>query len=267
MIINKEKIIETSQVIFCIATGTLVGVLSLVMFYYQNIAIFGFNIGLILSPLIAGYVETYFARKVYGKTTGAISAFILFLVTVLYGFIYINTGLGFNLITIGNATMILLSAFPILIGYLLIVFVFGLLAYLFKNFKKVCFYIKNKVKNSENLKHIKYDSDLSHVDINDLGILFLTTTKHDKKKVLEYKGIFESRVIINNSQKFFNALSDSENVLDNLKKANEQAIVNLSIDLKKNNCNGALDIVFEYDAVGNFGNAYQILVRGTGVRV
>jgi uncharacterized protein YbjQ (UPF0145 family) len=270
MIINKEKIIEALKISFCIAIGTLVGVLSLAILYNYHIDIFGFNLGLIFSPLLAGYVETHFARKICGKTTGAVSAFILFIITVLYGFIYINTGLGLNLMTVGSATIILASAFPILGEYFLIVFVFGLLAYILKDFKKIFFYIKNtiyKSNNYENIKNIKYDSNLNHIDVNDLGILFLTTTRHEKKKILEYNGIFESSVIINNSQKFFNKSSDSEEVIDNLKKATEQAILNFSIDLKKNNCNGALDITFEYDAVGNFGDAYQIVVRGTGIRI
>jgi uncharacterized protein YbjQ (UPF0145 family) len=269
MTINKEKIIEASKISFCIAIGTLVGVLSLAMFYVCHLDILGFNIGLIFSPLLAGYIETYFAKKICKKTTGAVSAFVLFIITVLYGFIYINKGLGPNLMTAGSAVMIITSAFPILGQYFLIVFVFGLLAYIFGHFKKLFDYIINTIKGNkyENIKNIKYDSDLKHININDLGILFLTTTRHEKKKILEYNGIFESRIIINNSQKFFTASTNNEKVIDNLKKATEQAIVNLSIDLKKNNCNGALDITFEYDTVGNFGDAYQIVVRGTGIRI
>ena len=41
-----------------IAVGTATGLTSYFFFLYFNIAIFGWNLGLIFAPLIAGYVET-----------------------------------------------------------------------------------------------------------------------------------------------------------------------------------------------------------------
>ncbi|WP_225370066.1 hypothetical protein [Methanobrevibacter arboriphilus] len=41
----------------------------------------------------------------------------MFFITVLYGFIYANSSLGLNLITIGSAGIILQAAFPIFINY------------------------------------------------------------------------------------------------------------------------------------------------------
>ncbi|MDR1818697.1 MAG: hypothetical protein LBR15_00425 [Methanobrevibacter sp.] len=273
---NKKEIKEILVVSFCIAIGTLSGVLSLALFYYYNIAIFGYNLGLILSPLLAGYVETCFAKKIHGKTTGAVSAFILFIITVVYGFILVNTGLGFNFVTIGSAAFILQAAFPILAEYFLVVFIFGLIAYLTGFFKKILVYIKNGIYKlinytPENLNHGKsltYDPNIEHIDINDLGILFLTTTHTEKNKIKDYKGIFESKIIIHNTKKFVTKSHDnSQKFLDNLKKATEQAIINLSIDLKENDCNGLLDLTIEYDTVGNFGDANQIVVRGTGIEL
>jgi hypothetical protein len=64
---KKKKLTkEIAMATFCIATGTFVGLVSLVLFYSYNLAVFGFNIGLILSPLIAGYVETALSKKIYG---------------------------------------------------------------------------------------------------------------------------------------------------------------------------------------------------------
>jgi len=273
---NKKEIKEILIVSFCIAIGTLSGVLSLALFYYYDIAIFGYNLGLILSPLLAGYVETYFAKKIHGKTTGAVSAFILFIITVVYGFILVNTGLGFNFVTIGSAAFILQATFPILAEYFLVVFIFGLIAYLTGFFKKILFYIKNGVcklvnytpKNLNHEKSLTYDPNVEHTDINGLGILFLTTTHTGKNKIMNYKGIFESKIIIHNTKKFVTkSPNNSQKFLDNLKKATEQAIINLSMDLKENNCNGLLDLTIEYDTVGNFGDANQIIVRGTGIEL
>ncbi|MDR3223712.1 MAG: hypothetical protein LBT66_08300 [Methanobrevibacter sp.] len=272
----KDKIKESLIVSFCIAMGTLFGVLSLFLFYYYDISIFGYNIGLIFSPLLAGYIETYLAKKIHGKTTGAVSAFILFIITVIYGFIIINPGLGFNFVTIGSATVILQAAFPILGEYFLMVFIVGLIAYLTGAFKKILFYMKNGVYklinytpndlNSE--KNINYDPNIEHADINDLGILFLTATHTGNNKIIDYKGIFESKIIIHNTKKFFTKSSNNnQKFLDDLRKGTEQAIINLSVDLKEYDCNGLLDLTIEYDTVGNFGDANQIIVRGTGIEL
>ncbi|MDR2623993.1 MAG: hypothetical protein LBC39_05425 [Methanobrevibacter sp.] len=273
---HKEQIKEMLIVSFCIAVGTLLGVLSLALFYHYNMAIFGYNPGLIFSPLIAGYSETYLAKKIHGKTTGAVSAFILFIITVVYGFILVNTGLGFNFVTIGSAAVILQATFPVLAEYFLVVFIFGLIAYLSGIFKKILYYmintffkfIKYETNDSNHEKSIKYNPNIEHVDINDLGILFLTTTHTGDNKIIEYTGVFESKVIVHNTKKFFTKSSNNNlNFLSNLKKATEQAIINLSIDLKENNCNGLLDLTIEYDTVGNFGYANQIVVRGTGIEL
>ncbi|MDR2830856.1 MAG: hypothetical protein LBB45_07480 [Methanobrevibacter sp.] len=271
----KEKLKEILIVSFCISMGTLSGVLSLFIFYYCNIAIFGYNLGLLFSPLIAGYIEIYLARRIHGKTTGAISAFILFIITVIYGFILANNGLGFNLVTIGSLAIILQSTFPILAEYLIILILFGLIAYLTWIFKNILSHIKNiffklinyTPKDLTHEKNIKYNPNIEHTDINDLGILFLSTTHTGDNKIREYKGIFESKIIIHKTNKFFTNSSNSQEVLDNLRKATEQAILNLSVDLKKKDCNGLLDFTIEYDTVGNFGDANQIVVRGTGIHI
>jgi hypothetical protein len=134
---RKKRIKDISIATFCIVIGALLGIISLFLCYFLNLAIFGFNIGLILSPLIAGYVETILAKKIYKKTTGAVSAFILFSVTVFYGFIYINTGLGFNIITVGSAAIILQAAIPTFVNYFLIVVILGIVSYILGIFKRL----------------------------------------------------------------------------------------------------------------------------------
>ena len=102
-----------------------------------NLAILGWNLGLAFSPLAAGYVETYFANKYMGETTGAVSAFILFAVTVVYGFIIANPTLGFNVITVGALFVILQAAIPTLINYFVIIVVLAVISYMSGIFKKL----------------------------------------------------------------------------------------------------------------------------------
>ena len=82
MKIDKQRLGNLQKAFNVIAIGTLSGLAVYALFLYLNIAIFGWNLGLIFAPLAAGYVETILARRFIGEDIGAISAFILFLVTV-----------------------------------------------------------------------------------------------------------------------------------------------------------------------------------------
>ena len=78
---------QKQQAILCIGLGTGVGLIVYEIFLFFKIAIFGWNLGLIFAPLIAGYVETVLANRLIGENLGAISAFILFVDTTIYSFI------------------------------------------------------------------------------------------------------------------------------------------------------------------------------------
>lgn len=277
---RKQRIKEIALASFCIAMGTLVGLASLFLFYLFNLAIFGFNIGLILSPLIAGYVETYLAEKIYGKTTGAVSAFLLFIITVLYGFIYINTGLGLNLITIGSAAIILQAAFPILVNYFLVVVVLGIISYIFGIFKiildnihyflrKIWFKILKK-EYVEEKGNMDYNEEMDRVDINKLGILFLSISSIPEHHIKEFKGIFEGKILIQNQKSLLNKdLShEGEILIKNLRKARQQALINLTKQAKNEGCDAILDLTIKFDTLGGFKeDNIHIVARGTGVKL
>ena len=110
-----------AKVVISIGAGTGFGLIVYVIFLYLNIAIFGWNLGLIFAPLGAGYVETVVANRLLGRNLGAISAFILFIDTTFYSFILKNPTLGMNLITAGSIIIILQAAFPTLVNYILLV--------------------------------------------------------------------------------------------------------------------------------------------------
>ncbi|KZX15016.1 hypothetical protein MBCUT_18180 [Methanobrevibacter cuticularis] len=277
---RKEEIKKKLIAIFCIVIGTLIGIISLFLFYLFDISIFGFNIGLILCPVMAGYVETYLAERYYGKTTGAVSAFILFIVTVLYGFIFINTGLGFNIISIGSAAVILQAAFPTLVNYFIIVVILGIISYFLGIFirllnfihiltRKAYFiligkeYVKKKGK-------MDYKEEKRSVDINNLGILFLSTTSEPNREIKEFSGFYEGEILIQHSKKLIDSTQDHGNVslLKSLQKAQEQAIINLSDSAKKDKCNAILDLSIEFNRLGGLKeDSIYVVARGTGVRL
>ena len=64
-----DSIVKKRWAIASVVTGTVVGLLSVVICVYGHLEIFGFNIAYIISPLIAGFIETYMAKRTYGKST------------------------------------------------------------------------------------------------------------------------------------------------------------------------------------------------------
>ena len=100
----KETLTDKRWGIIAIVLGILVGFFSALICIRLNLVIFGFNVMYILSPLTAGFVETVIANRKYGKSTGAISALITFILInfygwVLYGYIT-NNPTTLNLITL-----------------------------------------------------------------------------------------------------------------------------------------------------------------------
>lgn len=280
---DKKKIKEFLIGIGCIAIGTAVGIATYVFCLIIHLDILGWNLGLVISPLIAGYVETYFANRIIGETTGAVSAFILFLVTVIYGFILANPTLGLNAITIGSAIIILQAALPTLINYFLIVMIIAIVSYMSGIFKRITDFIyeiylqiRAKLKGEKYIKKEKlpisteYDINKKNIDINKLGVLFLSTTHPWGKEVQNYTGIYEGKIIIKSAQREQIKAKPGErekNLLNSLKQAKDQALLNLCQEVKNDGGNGVLDLTIEYDTLGtNKGdNILQIVAQGTGV--
>ena len=57
-----REISDKRWALAAIFLGTAIGFLSVFICVYWHLAIFGFNIAYVISPLIAGFVETYIAK-------------------------------------------------------------------------------------------------------------------------------------------------------------------------------------------------------------
>ena len=66
---REERLAHLKEAIICITAGTLAGLAVYQFFLYFNIAIFGWNLGLIFAPMIAGTIETLVAQKIIGEDT------------------------------------------------------------------------------------------------------------------------------------------------------------------------------------------------------
>ncbi|WP_405324932.1 hypothetical protein [Methanobrevibacter sp.] len=268
----------------CIDIGIIVGIVTYVICLYTHFDIYGWNFGLVLSPLFAGYAESLAAKRYLEESTGAISAFILFLITVIYGFIIANPTLGFNVITAGSIVIILQAAFPIAVNYFLIATILAIISHVTGVFKKITRFIWNtyekifkkepKTKEIYNEKQTKkihsfYDREL---DMNNLGVLILTMEDSPKElNIIEYKGVYESTHIfsVKRREEIRSGIEDSmeKELLICTKIAEDKALLKLIKQLRADGCNGLLNLNMSIETLGpsKGENLAHVVMRGTGV--
>jgi hypothetical protein len=278
----KDKEIDKKEIFYAVlsvAIGTGSGLLVYGFFLYFNIAIFGWNLGLIFAPLAAGYVETIIANRTIGENIGAISAFILFIDTTFYSFILKNPTLGWNIITAGSIVVILQAAFPTLINYLLLLVIGGFISFFYKTLKRIGRKIKKAVQNqkiigwegsneeleTDFVQH--FDEKESNEKINELDFYFITSSHMNKIKH-ENLGIFHSEIIL---EKDRNLIRDPElyefNTLVNLKEGKDECLIKLAKKIKDKGGNGILDLSLRYSLTGMGGDHIQISAMGMGIYI
>lgn len=275
---REVKIAYIREALLCILFGTLVGLAVYGFFLHFNIAIFGWNLGLIFAPLAAGYAETQLANKIIGENIGAISAFILFFITTFYSFILKNPTLGFNIITIGSIAVILQAAFPTLVNYIILVLGLGILSYISGIFSRIITFLRNKAdyifikyfKKEPRKIEIKtvepFDEKRSNEVINNLDFYFITSTDSLDKKFINL-GLFHATVIIEKDKRLVHSEQDKIELvtLNNFKKAKDECLIKLAKNIKTAGGNGVMDLEIEYGLIGLGGDSYQITTMGIGI--
>lgn len=275
---REVKITYLREAILCIAVGTAVGLAVYGFFLHFNIAIFGWNLGLIFAPLGAGYAETALANRIIGENIGAISAFILFIDTTFYSFILKNPTLGVNVLTFGSIAVILQAAFPTLINYILVVGGLGTLSYFLGIFKRIHTYIKN------NLEYIYYkyvlkkpyeveietvpifDENASNIRINNLDFYFITSTDILDRHHANL-GQFHATVIVERDKRLIHTNPDmgERSVLNKLKQAKDDCLIELTECIKAAGGNCVVDLEIQYGLIGLGGDHFQVNAMGMGI--
>lgn len=211
---EREKRRKFLKEISVIAIGTAVGITTYLICLITHFDIFGWNFGLVLSPLFAGYAESFLAKKYLEESTGAVSAFILFIITVVWGFIISNPTLGFNIITAGSIIIIIQAAIPTATNYFLIGMTLAIISHISGIFKKITnFFYKRylqlmgklnldpRIIREENAEE-KYHFYETEPDMNHLGVLLLTLEYLPQgKELIDNKGIYEKREIFTFNQR------------------------------------------------------------------
>lgn len=271
---------EKRLAVLCISIGTGAGLIIYGLFLYFHIDIFGWNLGLIFAPLGAGYVETVVANKLIGEDIGAISAFILFIDTVIYSFILKNPTLGWNLITAGSIIVILQAAFPTLINYILLVVLGGVLSNFIKKIKDYENRIRYSFKKQQYVKWdgpdveeddeliLVYDEHESNQKINDLDFYFITSTDMKSRKH-EIVGIYQTEVILEKDRRIIKLEPEKaeQKVLSDIKEGKDDCLLRLAEKIKKDGGNGILNLTMSYNLIGIGGDNIQITARGMGINI
>ena len=273
---NEHNSIPIVKALISVAGGTGLGLVTYGIFLYFHIDIFGWNLGLIFAPLVAGYVETIIANRIIGESLGAVSAFILFIYTTFYSFILKNPLLGFNIITAGSIVVILQAAFPTLVNYIMLVVIGGALSKFIKEFKdfneKLKWIVKKQPVRWETTNPAKpmpyFDEKKSNRKINSLDFYFMTSTD---MKAHEYEiiGIYDCEVIIERDTSLIKTEPEynEQKTLKEIKQGKDESLEKLAQKIKKNGGNGVLNLEINYSLIGMGGDNIQITASGMGVKL
>ena len=258
--INNKKL----SFLIAIILGTIAGLISVQICIKLNLAIFGFNIYIIISPIIAGFVETFVSKNFTGETSGAISAIILFIITHALGWVFTSNAITWNLFTIAGFILMLQAAFPLTINYMVLAL---LLLFI---------YLLGRVGSSLETIFVKRSKITPIADVQEyVSSDVLVLTNEPEIPIKEYHGLIFSEKVIEFEDKKPEEVVEfigSDVSKKNMLKQQDYAIAKeyMLNDLKKNaeeiGANAIIDIEIEYTNYNQqFPPDVLIAIYGTAV--
>lgn len=253
-----------------ILIGIVAGLGSAFLCVAWNLVIFGFNIMYIISPLIAGFVETFVARRKYGRSTGAISALITFILINAYGWlapgwIYPKEPASLSVITIIAIGLMIQAAFPILVNYILFVVVVGIFIRLIS--------LPSKISGAQKIEDKQVWAQGDEISINGLTEPLVSVPDLDEKEIKEYIGLVTGEAVAKEKQ--------TENILNKLLKmiqpkklddlslsdARELAVSRMIESAEAQGADTVVEVLIDHVTVGGGiqGNATIVTATGTAV--
>lgn len=273
---GKNSLIEKRWALVAITLGVLAGFGSAFLCVAWNLVIFGFNIMYILSPLLAGFIEVYIARRKYGKSTGAISALITFLIINGYGWfspgwLYPREPVTLSLITIIAIILTLQAAFPIFINYLLLVVGLGII----RKFIQLLIYLPNKIRTRTPRKEVPQEISGSSADellLGELPIPLLSVPPVGGK-IEKYLGLVAGEAVIEEkeSQGRIDKLTRiiEPTLLEDLYlgEARQLALSRMMQEAEKLGADEVIEVLLDYLTMGGLkGTALIVTATGTAVK-
>lgn len=276
----KRFLIEKRWALAAIFLGIFWGFGSAIICIAFNLVIFGFNIMYIVSPLLAGFVETVIARRRYGKSTGAISALLTFILINAYGwfspgFLFPKEPVRLSLITIIAIILTLQAAFPTFMNYVLLVTSVGV----FKKFIGLLVYIPSKIlrrplPKAEEKEEILTETPVFDEFLNELTTPILSVPPVEGQKIKKYVGLVTGLSIAEEKEtegKLSTLTKMIEPTLLNdlyLEEARKLAISRMLEEAKSLGADTVIDVLVDYVSMGGLqGSALIVTAAGTAVIV
>lgn len=273
---RKNFLIEKRWAFAAIIIGFLVGFLSAFICVAYQLVIFGFNIMYIVSPLIAGLFETIIARRKYGKTTGAISALLIFILINIYGWllpgwIYPKEPATLSVITLIAILLMLQAAFPTFINYILLVFGVGL----FRRFIEFLVFLPARIqgKPPESMeKEIITRPSPDETFLDELDIPLLSVSHVENGKIKKHFGLVTGLAVAEEEQPEGKLLKLSKIIQPvqlediHLGEARKLAISRMLEDAESIGANRVIEVLIDYVSMAGLqGSAIIVTATGTAV--
>ncbi|EKQ54320.1 MAG: hypothetical protein B655_0813 [Methanobacterium sp. Maddingley MBC34] len=273
---NKNFFIEKRWALLAIFLGTALGFFSAIICIAWNLVIFGFNIMYIVSPLLAGVVETTIAIKKYGKSTGAISALLTFFLINGYGWfgpgwIFPKEPVTLSLITIIAIILTIQAAFPIFVNHILFVVVPGIFTKIIRVLVRTPTEMILKPLETE---PNQIDRQIDDFFLDELTIPLVSVPNVNGEKIKSYIGLVVGESITQEEEpeeRLLKILKMIEPVqLDdmNLGEARKGAISRMLENAESMGANAVVEVLIDYVSMGGLqGSVTIVTATGTAVIV
>jgi sporulation protein YlmC with PRC-barrel domain/uncharacterized protein YbjQ (UPF0145 family) len=266
---------EKRWALVAIFLGVFAGFGSALICIAWNLVIFGFNIMYIVSPLLGGFIETFIASRKYGRSTGAISALLTFMIINGYGWfgpgiIFPKEPVTLSLITIIAIILTIQAAFPILVNYILFVVVVGTFLKITKALLNLPSRLIQRMPIETEKKIITKQPD--EIFLDELTTPLLSVPHVNGKKIQSYVGLVAGEGIAEEKKsegRFSNLLKIIEPTpLEdmNLGEAKKVALSRMLENAASMGANAVEEVLIDYVSMGGLQGSVTI-VTATGTAV
>lgn len=247
--------------LIAIVFGIIVGLISTIIFLKYKIQMFGVNFSCIFSPLIAGYAESFLAQHKCSKTTGAVSAIIIFILVNIKGWIFPDNPISFSIMTIGGITLTIQAAFPILMNYLIYIVIFGALGYLGHYLSKITYALTKK-----DIFASKNEYNLDEIDLSQYNVLGVSTPSIDGKTVIKNYGLIDENYVIKPEINIFEERGTEPEVFKQMEYHNKKITGILLKKAEAMGANAILDMDISYSDIGGL-QGLELIITASGTAV
>ncbi|WP_321421255.1 heavy metal-binding domain-containing protein [uncultured Methanobacterium sp.] len=264
---NKNIILDNRWAIISIYLGLVVGVISAVICLKWQLIIFGFNIMYIVSPLLAGFVENYVATRKHGKSTGAISALLTFILINIYGWvlpgwIFPKEPVTLSLITIIALILTIQAAFPIFVNHLLLVVVPGIVSRIMRVLLRTPSEVIQATAGVEVGKATKQPDELF---LNELDVPLVSVPDVNGGKIKEYLGLVVGEAIAEENEtegrfsKIVKIIEPAQLDNFNLGPAKKKALSRMLENAESMGANGVVEVLIDFVSMGGLQGSVTIV--------